>query len=413
MINGETRSFDKDEDTKDLNWFAFSPSISPGCSIADPFDVLVAHAVASELAAGPRYWQQMLHRVRTLRKNLVLFKIENKGVPRLSLSLEDIRREKERGEKWLSEADVEVKEEVLENSSFAENAIYNEQQLRFSGYFTEKFFEWKSADGATFDYLALSSTAEEALAQKTLTKETKQQEREKNLNSIASAEIVYDSFNIKGDPFAEKKKLHLEKHGIPLSARPADIFRHMQRFYFKDTVQNFSWMLCKTPKDIPEQFCVKRKVFMAIIEACGFKDIRDDRVFYEKKGHKVDTSRLKIIMDSMQEGERLFAELEVKKAKKNGPKDAYTWAKYALNRLGSHLGICNRNVRLMVGESSRRIWSLRGIQGSKPCPDLFCEMIELSYIQMKQGQHISSFYDQLEDAFLLQRSNRWSCFLME
>ena len=127
--------------------------------------------MASELAAGPHYWQQMLHRVRTLRKNLVLFKIENKGVPRLSLSLEDIRREKERGEKWLSEADVEVKEEVLENSSFAENAIYNEQQLRFSGYFTEKFFEWKSADGATFDYLALSSTAEEALAQKTLTKE--------------------------------------------------------------------------------------------------------------------------------------------------------------------------------------------------------------------------------------------------
>jgi hypothetical protein len=44
VINGETRSFDKDEDTKDLNWFAFSPSISPGCSIADPFDVLIAYS---------------------------------------------------------------------------------------------------------------------------------------------------------------------------------------------------------------------------------------------------------------------------------------------------------------------------------------------------------------------------------
>ena len=104
--------------------------------------------------------------------------------------------------------------------------------------------------------------------------------------------------------------------------------------------------------------------------------------------------------------------LEVKKAKKNGMKDAYTWAKYALNRIGSQLGICNREIRLMVGDASRRIWSLRGVRGNKPCPDLFYEMLELNYIEMKQGGNKLCFFDQLKDDIFSLKSKQWSCFLM-
>lgn len=104
LIDGEVRKFDEKEDTKNLDWFAFSPSMAPGCSITDPFDVLCAHAMVSDMVAGARYWQQMLHRIRNLRKNLVLHRFDIKtNILGLSTKFEDI---KDSYDEWISDPDL-------------------------------------------------------------------------------------------------------------------------------------------------------------------------------------------------------------------------------------------------------------------------------------------------------------------
>jgi hypothetical protein len=396
-IGGEKRAFDQSKDTIGLNWFAYSPSLSPGCSIDDPFDVLVAHAMASELAAGPRYWQQMLHRIRNFRKNLVLFKIENKGVMHLSLNIEDIIHEKEQGKTWLTAADVDVdysEGAQLDPGSFTMNAVFNEQQTRFSGYFREKIVEWKRQDGATFGFLALSQSAEEKLMHKKKTQETKRNERDKLLRDIADADL-----DVKVCKFSEAKKKYLLEHYIPFNVNPDDLFRHLQKYYQKETVSRF----CKMCEKIPESddFTMKKNVFEAIIAACGFSGIDDDRLFSEAAGKELNLAEIRKVMERLQTKQRLAEELELSKALKKGPDAAYTWAKYALNKIGSQLGLCSREIRLMVGDHGRRVWSLRGIKKGEACNDLFNSMLELRYLRLTQRGECC------DDAIFADRTQHW------
>jgi len=142
------------------------------------------------------YWNQLLNRVRTLRKQLVLFKIDSTGVKRLSVKIDDIKRDYVNGATWLSNADLQVqygkysKELVL--SPWAINCIYIEQALRYCGLFGVYFKKWRKKSGATFDYLKIKEPIEVCKESKKTSKEIQAEKKEEAISRIVLAPILTD-----------------------------------------------------------------------------------------------------------------------------------------------------------------------------------------------------------------------------
>jgi hypothetical protein len=95
-----------------------SPSMAPGVSITEPFDVAFVYMLASEVTAGVLYMRQMTHRVRTITTGAVFVKFDTYNCPVLSEDIEDIRGELTRNKKMLNdESDVIQKSHGRWNNS--------------------------------------------------------------------------------------------------------------------------------------------------------------------------------------------------------------------------------------------------------------------------------------------------------
>ena len=112
LIDGEMRPFSPDNDTLNLNWLAYSPSMSPGIDIKDPFDVMCVYGDTSDHVAGVRYLCQMMYRVRKLNKELVLFQIAKSQISRLPLDTNKIRQEYIVGQTLLTQPDLELERDM-------------------------------------------------------------------------------------------------------------------------------------------------------------------------------------------------------------------------------------------------------------------------------------------------------------
>ena len=390
------RQFDVRHDTLNLNWFAFSPSISPGTSITDEFDVLCAHALASDLTAPLLYWNQLLNRVRTLRKRLVLFKIESCGAPRLSLRLKDIKRDYLNGIS-LSKPDLNVTYgddgAELESNLYTSNCLFIEQNLRYCGYFEEYFKKWRLEMGATFDFLRVNEPIDVCKESKKRGKELANDLRTSIIEKIASAPILDHSAH--GEPnsdstYAARLSAYCEQNGIDHHGDRKLIKTHMLKYYQRDErPRRFCHMLFDTEDrcdNMFNSFDAKRAVFKRILNILGFTSFADTTVFAEKDGATIDTAKVDRLMSDLSKNERIAHEFSFRKAKG----DAYTWIKYAFNLLGSQLGLTDRKIRLMVGKPCYRRWSIRGLlENGEICDRLFRENLEFAHMRYGHKRRIA------------------------
>ena len=118
---------------------------------------------------------------------------------------------------------------------------------------------------------------------------------------------------------------------------------------------------------------VNIKVFNKLIKCYGWKSIRDKRVFSEKNEDEVDLVTLWKLMRRVSQMSRLCKTLEINRAKD----DVYVWSKYAINKLGKMLGLCDKDTKIMTGEKGYRVWRLRG--GGEP--NLYQRQLELVYMR--------------------------------
>ena len=397
LFQGETkkRAFNTKEDTKNLHWFAFSPSISPGVSITDPFDVLCAHAMASEKTAPLLYWNQLLNRVRILTKQLVLFKIETVGVKRLSMKIEDIKKDYINRTTWLSSADLDVSYEdsvEMVSSSWSMNCVYIEQNLRYCGYFEQYFKKWRKALGAEFDYLQMNAPIEVSKVSKKQSKIIQAQSRNDTISRIIDAPILsrveYENSKNQitdaGNRYAYCffngiQQAKSQSHNLQLKS-------HMIQYYKKDDhIKYFCYMLFDKEDSQDNSFTSfnpQRHLFNEMIKVLGFKSFRDESVFSEHNGDTINEDAVKELMEKVKKNERFATELELKKAKGI----PYVWIKYAFNAMGRKLGITNRSIKLMVGNKKYRKWSIRGI--SKTNENLFSDNLELAYMRCNKHRRI-------------------------
>jgi len=371
ILIGRVRKFDKNKDTKNLNWFAFSPSISPGVSITDPFDVLCAYGMASELTAGVRYWQQMSYRCRVLRKNLVLYKIVNSQVPYLSQEIQAIKSDYECGVAFLTSQDVATDYSsgvsILSNDPFTENCVYIEQQARFNGTFENKFKKWKKKDGGTFDYLESSISKEKCLSSAVIQGQVKKQNKKDKEMEICKASVLTLSEyeKQKGNPTPEVSRYcYCKRYNIDPTVDADTLHNHrllVNSFGGDECVQHFTSFLFDWPvKDPTEK--VRRKVFKELIKICGWDGIGDKNVFSENDS--MDVEEMMKLMKFVETNERISKELNLKKAS-----DPLTFAKYALNSMGKRFGLG----RIMCGNKPYRKRRLR--------TEKFESLLELAFMR--------------------------------
>ena len=155
-------------DFEGLDWFAYSPVVSPGVSFdMEHFDIVCAKATPTEHAAGVRYFAQLCNRVRHLNDKLVLYDIplstphhfESLGWGGIMHELNDITKIQR---DFLNDyLDVEFQEggrrkPNVVNATRDFNILWcrNESEARRSMVMFEKMFkEGKKKDGAQFYYL--------------------------------------------------------------------------------------------------------------------------------------------------------------------------------------------------------------------------------------------------------------------
>ena len=102
-------------------------------------------------------------------------------------------------------------------------------------------------------------------------------------------------------------------------------------------------------------------------------EIEGTRVFLEKNKDKVNLEKLGKLMREVSNMPKLSRALEINRAKG----DVYVWSKYAINKLGKMLGLCDKDTKIMTGEKGYRVWHLRG--GGEP--NLYQRQLELVYMR--------------------------------
>eukprot|EP00942_MAST-04A_sp_MAST-4A-sp1_P006588 g6588.t1 len=170
-----------------------SPSMSPGVSITEPFDVAFVYMLASEMTAGVLYMRQMTHRVRTIKTGAVFVKFDTHNCPFLSEDIEDIRDELTRNKGMLKDVEdikYEFKEVMVDgetqhqyvptHSPFNEMFISNEKARRKNARSPYYFKTWTEKDGGSIDTLQL--TGDDITNIKKLKKELKTIGKECNDN---------------------------------------------------------------------------------------------------------------------------------------------------------------------------------------------------------------------------------------
>eukprot|EP00944_MAST-04C_sp_MAST-4C-sp1_P015008 g15008.t1 len=201
---GHRRPINKRKDSMDfegLDWFAYSPVVSPGVSFdTKHFDIVCAKATPTEGAAGVRYFAQLCNRMRHLNDKLVLYDIPLSTPHHFeSLWWGGIMRELNDNQKiqrdFLNDyLDVEFQDGGRRKSNVVNatrdfNILWcrNESEARRSVIMFEKMFkDAKKKDGAQFYYLNMAESDAEKI--KALREE--RQKVNKNCNEKVKKEIV-------------------------------------------------------------------------------------------------------------------------------------------------------------------------------------------------------------------------------
>ena len=269
-----------------------------------------------------------------------------------------------------------------------------------------------------FGFLRNEKEAQALKAAKALSKEKKRELQEQHARDICYAnQISEDEYEFKkvtdNASFEVRRFAYCKYNGIRQDAEPRVLEQHyLLHKYGEDKTKRMEYMLLGCPRgaDPFKSFELKKSLYDKILVALGFKkeidgteqaDIGSKRLFSELRGDKIDVQALGFIIGELSEHERVASFLEVKKA--NG--DPYVWAKYALNKIGSSLGICGmcygRRVELMSGKKGTRRWSLRGLQGAKQRDTLFRERLELVYMSCRR------FVPSSVQSLFAERTKKW------
>jgi hypothetical protein len=327
----------------------------------------------------------MMFRIRNLRKELVVFKINNSPVPRLPLNIRQIWHEYVVGETLLT--NLELEKDInyntgytkLKNTPYHVNCMFIEQNRRCAGYFERKFKEWRKKDGGIFDYLKLPRCTDSCDSSKKTNKQLKRKMRQQRNLEICNAQVLtpteYERRKESAHPECNRYR-YCRKNGLRQDISSEDLSVYVND-HDKSTSLFETMIFNRTSDDFNSE--VNIKVFNKLIKCYGWKSIRDKRVFSEKNEDEVDLVTLGTLMERVSQMSRLCKTLEINRAKD----DVYVWSKYAINKLGKMLGLCDKDTKIMTGERGYRVWSLRGDDEDDDDeePNLYRRQLELVYMR--------------------------------
>ena len=179
----------------------------------------------------------------------------------------------------------------------------------------------------------------------------------------------YEQIKRSSRPECERYR-YCRRNGLRQDISPEDLLQYIDT-YDKSTHLFETMVFDRKHDDLYR--AVEIHVFKDLINCYGWESIRDTRVFSEKNKDKVNFEKLEKLMREVSNMPKLSKALEINRAKG----DVYAWSKYAINKLGKMLGLCDRRTKIMTGEKGYRVWRLRG--GGEP--NLYQRQLELTYMR--------------------------------